>query len=134
MSKFKSNKELLASAKELLKRGFVKGHWVVFPDIGVWKPGYGMHALKNLIEDAKEKQANPNCHVCAEGAVYMACVLDGDLTDARAKWLINRLDDEFRYRGLTRAQHVNDAGDLLVDNLQQVVGIFDRVEESLIDV
>lgn len=87
----KSKKQLLADARRFLKKGFVTGTWVEFPDIGEWGPSCSFDDLKDLIERAKKTQANPDCYVCAEGAVYLACAMAGESIET-AQELILKLD------------------------------------------
>jgi hypothetical protein len=128
----KSRKQILRDAKRFLRTSWIKGKWVVFPDVGEWNPNAGMKSLQKLIADAKKKKANPECNVCAEGAVFLACALDGDEDNSRARILIaelnkrsKKLDSEKR-----RTMIVNDDGRT---KLEDVISIFDRTESEIVD-
>lgn len=118
--KRKTMREILKEARQLLKSGWVKGEWVRFPDVGVWSKGDPWKDLQLLIQEAKEKQANPKCQVCAEGAVYLACSLAGDEDHYRAEEIIQTLDS---YTPLGSVMGVNDQTGTKLDDVDAVFAL-----------
>lgn len=121
----KSRKELLTDAKRLLRKDWVKGNWVIVRDgegtmTSSWTPHMGMKKLKALLGSHPNP---PDCAVCAQGAVYLACALDGDTDNKRAKSIIRSLDRQTTVAsdyGLPSVMHLNDSYESDIDKLEAV--------------
>lgn len=119
----KTRKQLLREARKFLKKGYIKGKWVYVKGIGYWDPSDGMPKLREMLA----KRPNPDCNVCAQGAVYLACALDGDTNSKRAASIIRSLD---RNAGPGRSvMGVND-NSYSVDG---VLAVFDKTETRMRD-
>lgn len=134
MARKRTKKEIVQDARRYLKAHWTKGYWVRYEGIGAWAPDDypdredgGLSELLALIERAKKKRANPNCEVCAEGAVYLACALAGDTDTTRAREIIYQLDSHLGHS-------IMEFNDDEADDVEEVDRIFARLEEKIVGV
>lgn len=141
----KTKKQLLADAKRHLKHKFIQGSWVKFLKDDpsweggklledYWRPGY--HSFDHL-KDLLKSRANPDCYVCAEGAVYLACAL-ADEDEETALELIAALNETVQATSPSShtrdvgigVMHINDSTE--IDNpKEQVLAVFELTEETI---
>ncbi len=118
----KSRKELLADAKRLLKKNWTRGAWVIVKDdegrsLAHWHPNNGMKKLRELLGSHPNP---PDCQVCAQGAVYLACALDGDTDTKRARSIIRSLDRQ------TLGRSVMSFNDAYESDIHKMEEVFDK--------
>lgn len=113
MTKIASRRSrLLGKAKAMLESNFVAGYWIRFPDGSSWSPGgWGSHAkkLESLRAMLKKYPNPPECSVCAEGAIYLACASDPEATGEDVKTLLGH--GRKRARGLFKKASIPEVND-----------------------
>lgn len=127
----KTSKQLLKSARQLLKRNWTEGSWIVFEDGEGWDPGCSWDKLTDKLRE----KPNPDCRVCAEGAVYLACALAGE-DQLTAKHLVNRLNERSKDIYGSDIISINDADAELSEEFGQPYGlgsvltVFEELEKT----